>query len=122
MFEFNVGDKVITAIGQKGVVVAKNPANSGYDYKIELFDKDGKKTGSKWVTRYDRSCGFSDYYSIGDVTFGNYDIDFVERKIYDFNRGIEEWTSREATLREIIEQERLAYISELLEETQYRYE
>ena len=122
MFEFNVGDKVITAIGQKGVVVAKNPANNGFDYKIELFDKDGKKTGSKWVTRYDRSCGFSDYYSIGDVTFGNYDIDFVERKIYDFNRGIEEWTSREATLREIIEQERLAYISELLEETQYRYE
>lgn len=120
MIEFNIGDKVITAIGQTGVVVAKNPVNNGYDYKVELFDMNGQKTGSKWVTRYDRTCGYKDYYSIGDVTFGNYDIDFVERKIYDCNRSIEEWKSREATLQKIIEQERLSYISELLKESENR--
>lgn len=80
---FKIGDKVITADGRKGVIsdictCNKCKERGFYEPTIMLDDGD-----ELYITNFEKECGFTEYYQIGDRVFGNIDeynvIEDIER-------------------------------------------
>ena len=81
-YEFNIGDLVITSDGETGRIIdiCRCDACVAHGFYEPMVDFDGHDY-LDYITYFDYDDNFSYYYCIGKYTFGNLDIDDVEKRI-----------------------------------------
>ena len=88
---FKVGDKVITSLGEVGVITSICDCDR---CKERGFFEPQVKTelgaGHIWITNTDKENGFRSFYQIGDYTFGNIDEESVLTSIKNTKERIAE--------------------------------
>lgn len=95
---FKVGDKVITSLGEIGVITGICDCDKCKERGfLEPQVKTELGTGHIWITDTDKENGFSSFYQIGEQVYGNLDdtelicdIAKVKRQIKEKQEELEE--------------------------------
>lgn len=100
-YEFNIGDEVITAHGERGVIIdickCSECEKRGF-YEPEWRSEYGD---TEYITSYSRKAGFRTYYKIGKYRFGNLEKGLVEHYIFQHEQTLSRLRNQLATIEEI---------------------
>ena len=99
---FNIGDEVITADGYVGKIISicecSRCKNRGF-YEPIVEWSDGTVD---WITDFEQSNNFRNYYKIGDYVFGNVQFESVKRQIADIKDKLYRLESQRDVLADIL--------------------
>lgn len=80
-YEFNIGDEVITAYGEKGYITyichCERCADRGF-FEPSWEDEYDEM---HYISNYEAENGFTEYYKIGKYRFGSFEKDLVKDRI-----------------------------------------
>lgn len=102
-YNFKVGDRVITTFGEVGritdICTCDSCARRGFYEPKWVEDGSGD---IHYITAWDASVGFSDYYQIGEHKFNKVlNKNFAESKVASLKDELECWEERLRVIREL---------------------
>ena len=104
-YVFNIGDEVITDVGEKGTIVdiceCESCKERGFCEPV-WEDADGEWL---WITDYEAEHGFRSFYKIGNYTFGNLRKTPVVERIRIYERRLDCLRGQLALIEELEKEE-----------------